>query len=69
MGGSKIDRPSDNAAPEPQFPPPLTPETVRRAREQVERIHEQIKARGVGMSKLPDPVEALSKARETGNWE
>ncbi|HXT34010.1 MAG TPA: hypothetical protein VN837_00405 [Chloroflexota bacterium] len=64
-----MDRPTDNAALEPQFPPPLSPETVRRAREQVERIHEQIKARGVDMSRLPDPVEALSKAREMGSWE
>jgi len=60
-----MDKPVEEPSLEPQFPPPLTPESVRRAQEQVERIHAQIRARGIDMSQLPDPVEALSKARET----
>ncbi len=64
-----MDRPIDKVAPEPQFPAPISPETVRRAREHMEHIHAQIRARGVDMSRLPDPVEVLSKARETGSWE
>ena len=64
-----MDRPFDALTQEPQFPPPITPKTVQRAREEVARIHARIAARGVDMSKLPDAVEALSRARETGSWE
>ena len=51
------------------FPPPLTPERVRQARERVEAIRERIRKRGVDLAELPDPVEELSKARAGGGWE
>ena len=51
------------------FPPPLTPERVRQAREHVAAIREQIRQRGIDIAQLPDPVEVLSKARDSGVWE
>lgn len=51
------------------FPPPLTPERVRLARERVAAIRERIRRRGVDLTQLPDPVEELSKARAAGGWE
>jgi len=48
------------------FPGPLTPEKVRRARERTAAIHEDLRRHGVDFSQLPDPVEELVKARETG---
>jgi hypothetical protein len=51
------------------FPPRLTPERVRRAREQVAAVREQIRRRGVDLSRLPDPVEELRKTRDAGGWE
>ncbi len=48
------------------FPGPLTPEKVRRAIERTEAVRERIRARGVDLSQLPDPVEELIKAREAG---
>jgi len=49
-----------------EFPGPLTPEKVRRARERVAAIHDRIRQRGVDLSQLPDPVEELVKARDAG---
>lgn len=51
------------------FPPPLTAERLRRAREQVASIREAVRRRGVDLAQLPDPVEELSKARAAGGWE
>ncbi len=48
------------------FPGPLTPEKVQRAREHVAAIHDRIRRRGVDLSRLPDPVEELIKARDAG---
>jgi len=45
---------------------PLTPEKVQRAREHVAAIHDRIRRRGVDLSRLPDPVEELIKARDAG---
>jgi len=48
------------------FPGPLTPEKVRRAIERTAAVRERIRARGIDLSQLPDPVEELIKAREAG---
>ena len=48
------------------FPGPLTPEKVRRARERTAAIHEDLRRQGVDFTRLPDPVEELIKAREAG---
>ena len=48
------------------FPGPLTPEKVRRAIERTAAVRERIRARGVDLSQLPDPVEELIKARDAG---
>jgi hypothetical protein len=64
-----MERPFNKDTVELPLPPPLTAEAVKRARAQVEAIREQIRRRGVDLSQLPDPVEALSRAREQGNWE
>lgn len=51
------------------FPPPLTPERAQRALDRVAAIHEEMRRQGIDLSRLPDPVEALIKAREAGSWE
>ena len=60
---------SDQRPTEPSLPPPLTAESVRRARAHVQAIREQIRHRGVDLARLLDPVDELSRAREKGNWE
>jgi hypothetical protein len=50
-------------------PRPLTPEKIRRARARIAAVHEDIRRRGVDLSRLPDPVEELVKARDAGTWE
>lgn len=64
-----MDRSQDSTMPNDGFPPPPTAERVHQAREQVAAIREQIRRRGVDLSQLPDPVEALSKARAAGGWD
>lgn len=64
-----MDRPQDPQGTGDGFPPPLTPERAQRALDRVAAIHERIRRRGVDLSRLPDPVDALIKARDTGNWE
>ena len=51
------------------FPPPLTPERVELALDRVAAIHERIRRRGIDLSRLADPVDALVKARDAGGWE
>ncbi len=64
-----MDRSQDSPAGDDGFPPALTAERLQRAREQVAAIREAIRRRGVDLSRLPDPVEELSKARTAGGWE
>lgn len=64
-----MDQSQDPRAAGDNFPPPLTPERVRQARERVAAIREKIRSRGVDLSRLPDPVEVLRKARDAGGWE
>jgi hypothetical protein len=68
-GGNEMDRSQDPRVTDNGFPPPLTPERVRLARERVAAIREQIRRRGVDLAQLPDPVEELIKARDAGGWE
>lgn len=44
----------------------LTPEKVRGARAQIAVIHEDLRRQGIDLSRLPDPVEELVKARDAG---
>jgi hypothetical protein len=64
-----MDRSHDPQAGGDGFPPPLTAERLREAREQVAAIREAVRQRGVDLMQLPDPVEELSKARAAGGWE
>ncbi len=68
-GGNEVDRSQDARVTDDGFPPPLTPERVRQARERVATIREQIRRHGVDLAQLPDPVEELVKARDAGGWE
>lgn len=51
------------------FPPPLTPERAERTLARIAAIHKRIRRRGIDLTRLPDPVEALSKARGAGGWD
>lgn len=51
------------------FPPPLTPERAQRALDHVAAIHEQMRRDGMDPARLPDPVDALIKARDAGGWD
>jgi len=48
---------------------PLTPEKVRRVRERIAAVREDIRRRGIDPAHLPDPVEELVKARDAGGWD
>jgi len=58
-----MDTPRNPLYHEETLPPPLTPERVRRAREYIAAIHADLRRRGIDLSRFPDPVEELSKAR------
>jgi len=64
-----MDRPQEPQRIDDGFPPPLTPERAERALARVAAIHERIRRRGIDPTRLPDPVDALSKARDAGGWE
>lgn len=64
-----MDHPQNPQAGGEDFPPPLTPERVERALDRVAAIHERLRRQGIDPARLPDPVEALVKARAAGHWE
>lgn len=64
-----MDRSHEPWAGSESFPPPLTPERVERALDRVAAIHERMRRNGIDVSRLPDPVEALIKARDADGQE
>jgi hypothetical protein len=58
--------PQTTPPPTDNVPGPLTPEKVRRARERIAAIRDELRSQGVDFSRLPDPVDELIQARNAG---
>ena len=61
-----METPHTESSSSENFPGPLSPEKVRRARERTAAIRADLQRQGVDFSRLPDPVDELVKARDAG---